>query len=82
MESQQTPLSKFWDDLAKFDWYYSYSDDASVWRRGEAESKRLEQVAEQSEEHAALMEAWKRHVKSYDLSMGKHAILRPERPEA
>lgn len=29
-------------ECEKMDWYYTYSDDNSVWRRGQAERKRLE----------------------------------------
>jgi hypothetical protein len=27
---------EFWDACDKFDWFYEFSDDQSVWRRGEA----------------------------------------------
>lgn len=29
---------------SKHDWYYDYSDDHSVWKRGEAEYKKIEEL--------------------------------------
>jgi hypothetical protein len=34
-------IEEFFNACKNFDWYYSYSDDHGVWRRGEARSKEL-----------------------------------------
>jgi hypothetical protein len=39
-------FSKFIADLANHDWYYDYSDDASVWRQGQARQKALTALAD------------------------------------
>lgn len=49
-----TQLSNFWDMLKKADWYYAYSDDHSVWQRGQNEEHRLATIAKESPEHLAL----------------------------
>jgi hypothetical protein len=36
--------------LKAHDWYYDYSDDHSVWRRGKAERQELWELANESDE--------------------------------
>lgn len=38
-------LAVFWILLDRFDWFYSYSDDGSVWRHGDMLNDRLIMLA-------------------------------------
>lgn len=40
------PLEEYKKALANHDWFYSFSDDHSVWSRGERERSRLISIAE------------------------------------
>lgn len=40
-------LSEFEDALKHHDWYYDYSDDGGVWRRGMAENDRIRRMRAQ-----------------------------------
>jgi hypothetical protein len=54
-------LAAFYDRLASHDWFYSASDDRSVYARGTEATKILEAIATQSAEHAALMKGFAGH---------------------
>lgn len=54
----QVSLVDFWDMLNRHDWFYTYSDDHSVYRRGQAHQDALEAVSKQSPEHAALFKGF------------------------
>lgn len=47
MTTEQVPsLNKFWRMLRNHDWTYNYSDDHSVWRRGESQLAAIREVVE------------------------------------
>jgi len=54
-------LADFYDQLDRHDWYYSYSDDHRVWQRGEAERKRLDELAATIPGAAELKAAFSKH---------------------
>lgn len=54
-------LKEFYQELEKHDWYYDMSDDHGVWERGTANKRRLEGIAEESEEHRKLYEGFSQH---------------------
>lgn len=68
------PLRAYWEMLSRHDWTHPYSDDHSVWERGNDELKRLQSIAKQSPEHAALFDAMEAH--------GWHRGPLPPQPEA
>ena len=44
-EDKSVPTSaEYWDALKAHDWYYHFSDDGRVWRRGEAQDSALRRV--------------------------------------
>ena len=65
-------LSELYDELVRFDWWYDYSDDHSVWTRGSEREKELERLAESLDESGKEMFFKFR----YDYKMGK--IERPQ----
>lgn len=54
-------LEEYYRELEYHDWYYHYTDDHSVWLRGQANAERIDRIAEQSPEHRALRDAWAAH---------------------
>lgn len=54
----EVTLREFYARLGAFDWWYEYSDDPGVWRRGNDGKAKLRAIAGQSPEHAALFKAW------------------------
>lgn len=60
-------LQKYREDLLCHDWYYDWSDDGDVWRRGRAERERLMKVAQ--EKGGAFMEAWEAANKKFSDSI-------------
>jgi hypothetical protein len=54
-------LKEFYQQLKRHDWYYPFSDDHSVYMRGDADRKRIEAIAKQSPAHAALLEGFRKH---------------------
>jgi ribonucleotide reductase alpha subunit len=54
-------LKEYWEQLNAHDWYYEMSDDHRVWKAGFREQTRLEELAKQSKEHAALFNAFAAH---------------------
>lgn len=47
-------LQEYYDALKAHDWQYQYSDDGSVYRRGEAEERRLRVARDTSSRHLSL----------------------------
>ena len=39
-------MEELYNELCRFDWWYDYSDDHSVWTRGVNAEKELERMAE------------------------------------
>ena len=60
-------MEEFYNELVRFDWWYDYSDDHSVWTRGNEKEKELSYRAESLGESAKEMFFKFR----YDYKMGK-----------
>ena len=60
-------MEELYQKLCRFDWWYDYSDDHSVWTRGNEQEKRLRWEAESLGESAKDMFNKFR----YDYSRGK-----------
>jgi len=54
-------LAEFYDQLDRHDWYYAMSDDHRCWQRGEAERKRLDELAATIPGAAELKAAFSKH---------------------
>lgn len=79
MTAETTSPAAYWDALNRHDWFYDYSDDPGVWRRGADEHRRLSGLAGSSEAHQALWDGFVNHVKRGGQPGG--AYPKPERPE-
>jgi hypothetical protein len=55
-------LSDFYNALEAHDWYFDYSDDHSVWKRGVAARDALVAASKESPEHTALFKAYREHM--------------------
>jgi len=73
-------LQELWDQLNRHDWYYNFSDDHSVWRRGVSEEDRLKALSATVEGGSELMEAFTRHYFTGE-SWGNEQQPKPPRPE-
>ncbi len=51
-------LNAFIDRLKGFDWFYGYSDDGGVWRRGKAGHEQLQSDAAKNPYFAKLMTSY------------------------
>ena len=67
-------LKEFYTKLGYHDWYYQYSDDHRVWRRGQDSYDYLQMMAKESPEHTKLFEEYASYVFSQ--------TAKPECPEA
>lgn len=72
-------LTEYYDRLEKADWFYEFSDDHSVWKRGSTEFANLRGLAKQSSEHQALFDAFRTHHFS-GKPWGTEKQPKPERP--
>lgn len=59
-------IEQFFQELEKHDWYYPFSDDGGVYRRGHENEIRLKGIAAQSERHQKLYDAFMAHYASGD----------------
>lgn len=50
--------SEYYDELVRHDWYYEYSDDYSVWQRGQANKHRIQSIAQEDEVLLGLYNAY------------------------
>lgn len=77
MTAKQIPsLNRFWRMLRDHDWSYNYSDDHSVWRRGELELSAIREVVEAGgEKYKKLFNEYSEYAWRKDDS-----IKQPERP--
>ena len=73
-------LSQFWDELNRHDWYYDFSDDFSVWKRGSDRDKELRVMANESPAHQELMDKFSKHYFS-GKPWGTDKAPKPERPQ-
>lgn len=72
-------LREFYDELEKHDWYYSYSDDHRVWKKGEAAWKALVAKGNQSEAHQELLDGFQAYHFGGE-AFGTEPQPKPERP--
>jgi len=47
-------IEEFFMKLRRHDWFYEYSDDHSVWQRGQAASYELRQLAKENDTFALM----------------------------
>jgi len=73
-------LQDYYNLLLWHDWFYMYSDDGRVYRKGEAEKARLEALAKQSPEHKALLEGFHKYHFS-GKPWNTEQSPKPERPQ-
>lgn len=66
-------LSEYYSELMNHDWFHYYSDDFSVYKRGERNWGILCQIAKESPEHTKLFDEW------YEYK--HHDAPKPIRPE-
>ena len=52
----------FWDMLANHDWYYSFSDDHSVYKAGTKSEARIKKLAEQHPVMQNMYKAWEDYI--------------------
>lgn len=70
-------LNEFWNMLHNHDWSYNYSDDHSVWRRGEAQIGEIRAIVEAGgEEYKKLFNEYSEYAWRKD-----NSIKQPVRPE-
>lgn len=70
---------KFWDACNQFDWYYEMSDDARVWREGEAAKAKLLTYAPAGSRNREIWDAFVLHYYSGS-AWGSEKQPKPERP--
>lgn len=78
--SDPISLRDYWDSLNRHDWYYDYSDDHGVWKRGSSERSRLRALSMQSREHRDMFDKFHAHYFSGE-GFGTSKQPKPERPE-
>jgi hypothetical protein len=77
---QHISLSDFYSQLQRHDWFYNFSDDNRVFRAGDADAKRLKQVATSNgPEYISLLEAY-RAAKYSGQPWGTEQKSLPDRP--
>lgn len=54
MSDINNSLDEFQELLEQHDWYYTHSDDHSVWKRGEEMGRHIRRLADSSSEHLEL----------------------------
>lgn len=74
-----TDLQSYYDELANHDWFYEYSDDHSVWRKGSSAQTQLRAKSNKAPEHLSLYNAWSSYMFSGD-AFGTEKQPKPERP--
>lgn len=60
--SAPVSLQDFYKALESHDWFYDYSDDGSVYRRGRAEEDRIGKATATSPAHKALYDAFRAYI--------------------
>ena len=66
-------LQEFYDALEWHDWHYQYSDDRSVYKRGDEQQRKIEQWANEHPEHKRLFDEFAAYVRG--------SGPKPERPQ-
>lgn len=67
-------LHEYYKRLKFHDWFYTYSDDHSVWERGDRAQREVERTAKLSPEHQKLYDDFRAHY--------FHKAAAPEEPIA
>lgn len=75
-----TTLIEFYDMLEQHDWYYAFSDDHRVWKAGNANLAKIQNIVRESAEHAALYSGFHNHYFSGP-AWSTEQSPKPERPE-
>jgi len=70
-------IETFFKRCANFDWFYSYSDDNNVWRRGEKNFKQLQEDSLQSPLFSSIFTDWR----EYNFNGESWGTQRPAKPE-
>lgn len=78
-QPQPMPLLDYYLLLEKHDWFFDYTEDPTVWRRGQAAHAHLQQIAKTSPEHQALYQKYRDYVFS-GASFDKERLPKPEKP--
>lgn len=74
-------IVEFYKELERHDWYYCWSDDSGVYRRGEADWNRLEGIAKAGgTSYVRLMTDFSKHMCSGP-AWGTVKLPKPECPE-
>jgi hypothetical protein len=47
-------LKEYYNELRRHDWYYEYSDDHGVWRRGCDNHNKLRSMSDESQDHKKM----------------------------
>lgn len=55
-------LKKFDELLGFHDWFYAFSDDGRVWRKGEEETRIIEEVVKKDPKCKQLLELYSRYI--------------------
>lgn len=80
MTTEATSLQAYWDALNRHDWFYEFSDDQSVWDRGQREAGRLYGLRTTSPEHEKMWTDWNAHINA-GIKQTADPPAKPERPE-
>ena len=72
-------LKDFWIELNKHDWYYDFSDDHSVWQRGQKRKDELVAMSQESPQNKALYDKMAKHWFSGE-PWGTEKAPKPEQP--
>ena len=75
-------LSEYYDQLERHDWFYEYSDDHSVWTRGNQSLAKLQMAAAESPAHQELYTKYRNHKFSGMINASDRKVIEPtEKPE-
>ena len=59
---------EYFNLCARHDWFYDYSDDHSVWKRGNDMQKIIRAVSEELPDYAPIYKAWVNYINALDTS--------------
>jgi hypothetical protein len=70
-------IEAYFKRCSHFDWFYSYSDDNNVWRRGEKNFKQLQEDSLQSPLFSSIFTDWR----EYNFNGESWGTQKPAKPE-
>lgn len=73
-------LKEYYAMLEKHDWYYSFSDDYDVFKRGRDQAIQLNHIALNNSEHNKLYMSFLEH-KTSGIGFNTPQLPKPNRPE-